>query len=42
MNECRETFYKFNVPQKEFDELMALLYSFQSKVVAAAEIPPAK
>jgi hemoglobin len=33
MNECRNTFYAFNVPQKEFDELMTALYSFKDQVV---------
>lgn len=37
MNECRETFYKFNVPPKEMDELMALLYSYKTQVVASAD-----
>lgn len=34
MTECRTTFYKFNVPEKEFDELMALLESYRGQVVA--------
>ena len=34
MNECRNTFYKFNVPEKEFNELMAALYSFKDQVVS--------
>lgn len=33
MNECATTFYKFNVPKKEMDELMALLESYRSQVV---------
>ncbi len=34
MNECATTFYKFNVPKKEMDELMALLQSYRSQVVS--------
>lgn len=33
MNECRNTFYKFNVPEKEFNELMTALYSFKDQIV---------
>ena len=35
MNECRETFYKFAVPEKEMGELMADLESYRSKIVTA-------
>ncbi|MBI4005647.1 MAG: group 1 truncated hemoglobin [Gammaproteobacteria bacterium] len=35
MNECATTFYKFNVPKKEMDDLMALLESYRSQVVTA-------
>lgn len=34
MTECRTTFYKFNVPEQEFDELMALLESYRGQVVS--------
>lgn len=37
MNECRTTFYKFNVPAKEFDELMTMLESFRGEVVTVAD-----
>lgn len=33
MNECATTFYKFNVPKKEMDELMAVLESYRTQVV---------
>jgi hemoglobin len=33
MNECRETFFKFAVPEKEMGELMADLESYRSKIV---------
>jgi Truncated hemoglobins len=36
MNECRTTFYKFNVAIKEFDEIMTLLESFRPQVVTVA------
>ncbi|MBI1732240.1 MAG: group 1 truncated hemoglobin [Gammaproteobacteria bacterium] len=35
MNECATTFYKFNVPKKEMDELMALLGSYRAAVVTS-------
>lgn len=38
MNECATTFYKFNVPKKEMDELMAILESYRTQVVASKEI----
>ncbi len=37
MNECATTFYKFNVPEREFDELMALLESYRPQVVTASK-----
>lgn len=33
MNECRTTFYKFNVPERELEEIMALLESYRGRVV---------
>ena len=36
MTECATTFYKFNVPKKEMDELMALLQSFRKQIVTAS------
>ena len=33
MTECRTTFYKFNVPERELEELMALLESYRDKVI---------
>jgi hemoglobin len=35
MHECKETFYKFNVPEKEMGELMTALQSFREKIVTA-------
>ena len=35
MTECRTTFYKFNVPERELEELMSLLESYREKVVTA-------
>ena len=37
MNEAATTFYKFNVPEREFDELMALLERYRPQVVAASK-----
>ncbi len=37
MNEAATTFYKFNVPEREFDELMALLESYRPQVVTASK-----
>lgn len=34
MTECKTTFYKFNVPEKEFGELMAMLESYRGEVVS--------
>jgi len=34
LHECKETFYKFGVPQKEMDELMAGLESQRATVVS--------
>ena len=31
--EIKTSLYKFNVPQKEFDEFMAIIESFRDKVV---------
>lgn len=33
MTECRTTFYKFNVPEKELEEVMALLESYRDKII---------
>ncbi len=33
MNECKNTFYAFNVPEKEIGELMADLQSFRDDIV---------
>ncbi|NIN35313.1 MAG: group 1 truncated hemoglobin [Gammaproteobacteria bacterium] len=33
MNECKNTFYTFNVPEKELGELMADLESFRNEIV---------
>ncbi len=33
MNECKHTFYTFNVPEKEINELMADLESFRDDIV---------
>ena len=33
MTECRTTFYKFNVPERELEEVMALLESYRSTIV---------
>lgn len=33
MNECRTTFYKFNVPEKELEDLMTLLWSYKDEVI---------
>ncbi len=35
MHECKETFYKFGVPEKEMGELMTALESYRGKVVTA-------
>lgn len=37
MTECKTTFYKFNVPEAEFDELMAILESYRGDVVSVAK-----
>ncbi len=37
MNEAATTFYKFNVPEREFDELMALLESYRPQVVTVSK-----
>lgn len=37
MNECRTTFYKFNVPENELEELMGLLEAYRGRVVKASE-----
>lgn len=37
MNECRTTFYKFNVPAKELEEVMAILESHRPQVVTVAD-----
>lgn len=36
MNECRTTFYKFNVPERELEELMGLLEAYRGRIVKAA------
>ncbi len=36
LHECKETFYKLGVPQKEMDELMAGLEAQRAKVVTAS------
>jgi hemoglobin len=36
MHECKETFYKFNVPEKEMGELMTALESYRTQIVASA------
>lgn len=33
MTECRTTFYKFNVPEAELEELMGLLESYRDRIV---------
>ena len=33
MTECRTTFYKFNVPERELEELMALLEGYRTRIV---------
>ena len=33
MTECRTTFYKFNVPEKELEELMGMLESYRAEVI---------
>ena len=33
MTECRTTFYKFNVPERELEELMAILESYRDKII---------
>lgn len=33
MTECRTTFYKFNVPERELEELMAILESYRTQIV---------
>ncbi len=35
LNEASTTFYKFNVPEREFNDLMALLEGFRSQVVTS-------
>ncbi len=35
MTECRTTFYKFNVPYAELEELMSLLESYRQRIVTA-------
>ena len=35
LHECKETFYKFNVPEKEMGELMSALESFKDKIATA-------
>ena len=35
MTECRTTFYKFNVPHKELEEMMAILESYKSRIVTS-------
>lgn len=40
MNECRTTFYKFNVPEAELEELMGLLESYRDKIVTGAPAQP--
>ena len=35
LHECKETFYKFNVPEKEMGELMAALEGLRKDVVTA-------
>lgn len=37
MTECRQTFYNFNVPDKEIGELMADLESFRKDIVTRKE-----
>ncbi|NIP30399.1 MAG: group 1 truncated hemoglobin [Candidatus Dadabacteria bacterium] len=37
MNECKNTFYAFNVPDKEIGELMADLESFRGDIVTRKE-----
>lgn len=34
MTECKTTFYKFGVPEKEMNELMAMLESYKEQVVS--------
>lgn len=36
MNECRTTLYKFNVPERELEELMGILESYRSKIVTGS------
>jgi len=33
MTECRTTFYKFNVPERELEEMMAILESYRPKII---------
>ena len=33
MTECRTTFYKLGVPERELEELMALLESYRDKII---------
>lgn len=33
MNECRTTFYKFNVPEPELEELMGILESYRAEII---------
>lgn len=33
MTECRTTFYKFNVPERELEELMGMLESYRAEVI---------
>lgn len=37
MNECKNTFYAFNVPDKEIGKLMADLGSFRDDIVTRME-----
>ena len=37
LHECKETFYKFNVPDKEMGELMAALEGLRKDVVTASK-----
>ena len=38
MTECRTTFYKFNVPERELEELMAILESYRGQIVHRAPV----
>lgn len=35
MTECRTTFYKFNVPEPELEEMMGILESYRDKIITA-------